>query len=144
VDLHIERDLDVSPAELWDFVSTTAGLLSWWAPEGMTVPDYEMDFTITGAWHSVMIGSEGRRHKVSGQVTSVKPPNSVGFTWAWHDETDTRGHESHVTFTVTPLPGGRARLTLDHRNLPDDERGRMHEEGWTSSLRKLERKFATA
>jgi uncharacterized protein YndB with AHSA1/START domain len=84
-----------------------------------------------------MENDEGQRYKVSGQVTHVDPPNSVGFTWAWHDNQDQRGAESHVTFSVAVTESG-SRLVLDHRELADADIAGNHEQGWTSSLRKLE------
>jgi uncharacterized protein YndB with AHSA1/START domain len=135
-DLRLERDFTVSPERLFTAVSSQSDLLQWWGPEGMHVPQGDLDFTRTGPWFSVMHNGEGRQFKVSGQVTHVKPPNSVGFTWAWHDEQDRRGAESHVTFTVMATDNG-SRLTLDHRDLDDSEQSARHEDGWQSSLRKL-------
>lgn len=137
-DLRLERDFPVSPETLFGFVSTTDGLLQWWGPEGLTVPEHDLDFTRVGPWFSVMVNPEGKRFKVSGHVTHVDPPTSVGFTWAWHDENDRRGAESHVTLKVTATDRG-AHLVIDHRGLPDSEAAQNHTEGWTSSLRKLER-----
>ncbi len=143
-DLVLERLLPLPPERLFELVSTEAGLLQWWGPEGFTVPDRNLDFTRTGPWHSVMHSPEGTRHEVSGQVTHVDPPQSLGFTWAWHDaETGDRGAESHVTFTVTQAPGG-AKLVLAHRDLPSQEAAESHESGWSSALRKLEQTAAEA
>ena len=97
------------------------------------MPEEDMDFTKTGPWFSVMRNSEGQRYKVSGHVTHVSPPKSVGFTWAWHDDSDQRGAESHVTFTIEETETG-ARLVIDHRDLGDDEISANHEKGWSSSL----------
>lgn len=142
-DLHLERDFDVTPAELWALVTTPAGLLQWWGPEGTTVPEHALDFTKTGPWHSVMLGGEGQRYKVSGQVTKITPMEAVSFTWAWHDDADQRGHESHVTLQLQPLGATRARLILSHVDLVDDESLQNHQMGWTSSLRKLTRQYAS-
>ena len=135
-DVTLERDFAVSPERLFAVVSTPAGLISWWGPESVTLDDHDLDFTRTRPWRSTMISPEGHRYKVTGQVTHVDPPKSVGLTWAWHDEDDARGPESHVTFTVEPSATG-ARLIVDHRGLADDEQAGRHTEGWTSSLRKI-------
>ena len=84
-----------------------------------------------------MENSDGQQFKVSGHVTHVDPPNSVGFTWGWHDDQDQRGPESHVTFSIVATETG-ARLVIDHRELADAEVAENHNTGWTSSLRKLE------
>lgn len=137
-DVRLEREFAVSQQILFDFVSRPEGLLKWWGPEGMTVPEHDLNFTRKGPWFSVMLNPDGRRFKVSGHVTHFDPPKSVGFTWAWHDDADKRGFESHVTMIVTATDRG-AHLVIDHRGLPDAEAAQNHTEGWTSSLRKLER-----
>lgn len=138
-DLKLERDFPVSPEDLFAWISDGSRLLQWWGPEGMHVPEHNLDFSRTGPWYSVMENSEGQQYKVSGHVTHVDPPSSVGFTWGWHDDQDQRGAESHVTFTVTATGTG-SRLVLDHRELADAEAAANHNQGWTSSLRKLEAK----
>lgn len=135
-DLRIERDFDVPPETLFEWITDGARLLQWWGPEGMTIPEHELDFSRTGPWYSVMRNVEGQDYKVSGQVTHVNPPHSVGFTWGWHDEDDQRGAESHVTFTVHATGTG-SKLVLDHRDLESPEQCENHKKGWTSSLRKL-------
>lgn len=105
----------------------------------MFVPEHDLAFDRKGPWMSIMQNDEGKRFKVSGHVTHVDPPNSVGFTWAWHDENDQRGVESHVTIKLVPEQSGGTAFTLSHVDLPDDDVAANHEQGWTSSLRKLER-----
>ncbi|WP_170328039.1 SRPBCC family protein [Ruegeria arenilitoris] len=139
-DLKLEREFPTSPDNLFAWISDGAKLLQWWGPEGMHVPEHDLDFSRLGPWYSVMQNAEGQQYKVSGQVTHVDPPNSVGFTWGWHDDQDQRGAESHVTLTVEAAGEG-ARLILNHRDLGDDEIAANHNQGWTSSLRKLEAQF---
>ncbi len=137
--LTIERHFDAPPERVFDYISKAEHLLKWWGPEGMDLPEYALNFQTKGPWFSVMRNKDGQRYKVSGHVTHVDPPNSVGFTWAWHDENDVRGVESHVTIKVVPAQGGGTTFTLSHVDLPDDETAQNHEMGWTSSLKKLER-----
>lgn len=139
-DLHLERDFPTTPERLFAALTSQAQLLQWWGPEGMYVPEHDLDLSRLGPWFSVMVNDTGQRFKVSGHVTSYDPPQSVGFTWAWHDPEDRRGAESHVTFTVVESSAG-ARLLLDHRDLGDDEISANHELGWSSSLRKLGQYF---
>ena len=140
-DLKLVREFPVSVETLFAWISDGTRLLQWWGPEGVRVPEHDLDFSRLGPWYSVMVNGDGQRFKVSGHVTHVDPPNSVGFTWGWHDDQDQRGAESHVTLAVEPTDTG-ARLTLDHRDLSDDDVSANHESGWTSSLRKLEARLA--
>jgi len=142
-ELTLTRQFDAAPERVFAFVSQTEHLLKWWGPEGMTVPVHELDLSRPGPWFSEMHAPDGKVYKVSGQVTEVDPPNSLSFTWAWHDENDEPGHESHVRFELTPKDGG-TQFTLVHANLADEQSRASHEDGWTSTLRRLERLCADA
>lgn len=135
-DLRLEREFKTSAARLFAAISTQADLLQWWGLEGTRLTAHKLDLSRTGPWFSVMQNAEGQELKVSGQVTHVDPPHSLGFTWGWHDDQDQRGTESHVTFTVLATQSG-ARLIVDHRDLDDSDQSAQHEAGWTSTLRKL-------
>ena len=135
-DLRLEREFPVSPEKLFAWVSAPDKLLKWWGPEGMHLPEHNLDLSRTGPWYSILQNDEGQTFKMSGHVTHVDPPKSVGFTWGWHDPDDMRGVESHVTFTVLATSTG-SRLLIDHRDLGDDEVSTSHESGWASALRKL-------
>lgn len=139
-DLEMKRHFKADIARVWAFVTEPQNLQQWWGPEGMTVPVHNLDFTRTGPWFSEMHSPDGQVFKVSGQVTSINPPHSLGFTWGWHDETDQRGPESHVMFILRATDTG-TEFTLNHREL-DAEAAQSHEEGWTSTLVKLERMLA--
>jgi uncharacterized protein YndB with AHSA1/START domain len=139
--LVIERVLPAPIEKVFGFMTKEKNLLVWWGPEGMTVPEGNLDFTKPGPWYSVMQNGDGKRFKVSGQVTTVIPFERVAFTWAWHDEKDIRGHESQVIIDLVGLDTGQTKMTLSHHDLADDESSKNHEMGWTSSLRKLDRLF---
>lgn len=141
-ELKLERTFTADPETVFAFVTRAEHLAKWWGPEGMTLPERQLDFTAAGAWSSVMMNAEGSRFKVTGEVVSVDPPNSVEITWAWHDENDNRGPESTVRFEVEPDGEGGTRFTLIHSGLADEEAAKNHEMGWTSSLKKLERMAA--
>ncbi|CAD0186209.1 hypothetical protein RUESEDTHA_03114 [Ruegeria sp. THAF57] len=135
-DLKLEREFPIDPKDLFAWISNAEKLLQWWGPEGVHIPEHNLDFSRLGPWYSVMQNAEGQRFKVSGQVTHVDPPKSVGFTFGWHDDQDRRGVESHVTLFVEAAGQG-ARLIIDHRDLGDDDIAANHEKGWTSTLNKL-------
>lgn len=146
-DLEFTRDYPVDVARLWAAVTRPEELVQWFGPEGVRLESCDMDFTRAGPWACVMVGKDsGDRFKVTGHVTHVSPPDvggagSVGFTWAWHDDSDRRGSESHVTFTVAPTDTG-ARFTLAHRQLDTADSAQSHSRGWLSTLSKLDRHLA--
>ncbi len=142
-DLEFVRDYKVSVARLWRAVTDPAEVVQWFGPEGVDIAECAMDLTKRGPWNCTMVGREsGDRFKVTGVVTHVRPPEdaegSVGFTWAWHDDANRRGAESHVIFEVSATDGG-ARFRLIHRELPDLDTAQKHTQGWLSTLRKLDK-----
>ena len=141
-DIRLVREYRVTPARLFEAVTQNAELLQWWGHDNCELPEHQLDFTREGPWFAVMRFGDGSRMKMSGQVTRVDPPRSVGFTWAWHGEDGARGAESHVTFTVEAAGAG-ARFTVDHRQLQDAEIAARHEGGWNATLSRLDRLMNT-
>ena len=139
-DVVIERHFPVDPARVFEIVTQPEHLADWWGPEGLSLIDTMLDLSRAGPWQSTMVNADGARYKVSGRVVTVDPPRHVEFTWGWHDAHDTRGHESRVRFDVRGDGNGGTIFRLIHTALPDAESVANHTDGWTSSLRKLERK----
>jgi len=139
-DVVLERQFAAPIEKVFDYISSPEKVLVWWGPESVTVRNADLNFGQVGPWTSEMHAKDGTIFKVSGEVTEVDPPHSVIFTWAWHDDTDVRGHESQVQI-VLAKQGGGTNFTLIHRNLASDESAQSHTAGWTSSIGRLEAEF---
>jgi uncharacterized protein YndB with AHSA1/START domain len=63
------------------------------------------------------------------------------FTWGWDDDNGVRGHETEVTVTLEPTPGG-TRLKLVQQVFQTSEMRALHGAGWTGSFNKLQRVVA--
>ncbi len=137
-ELTIERVFNHPVEKVFAFVTKSEFLAQWWGPESMTVPVHQLNFETTGPWHSTMENADGEQFTVSGQVTHVNPPHSVGFTWAWHDDDNKRGADTHVQFTLI-AQGDATKFTLHHTELANQDTADRHNAGWNSSLNKLER-----
>ncbi len=135
-DVRLEREFKVSPERLFTFVTKRTHVLQWFGYENMSFVNEDIDLSRLGPWHCHMLSDEGNNFKISGHVTHVDAPKSVGFTWGWHDPEDMRGPESHVTFTIVETAAG-ARLIIDHRELHDADIANRHEMGWTNALRRI-------
>jgi len=144
-DLTIQKPLRLAPARAFELLTRPEYLPSWWGPRGITLGEHNLDFTRKGPWSSVMIEAEAGWHRVSGEVLAVSEGEAVQISWAWHDrESGVRGHESHVRLSVLDDGAGCSIVTMHQTGLADAESARLHREGWTSSLDRLDDLIAPA
>jgi uncharacterized protein YndB with AHSA1/START domain len=80
---------------------------------------------------------EGRSWPHYGRFIRLDRGRAIEHTWV---SEATRGLESVVTITFASREGG-TEITLNHANVPDDDLGRQHEEGWTWYLNTLAERF---
>ena len=74
-----------------------------------------------------------------GRFIAVERNKRVQYAWV---SPFTNGLESVVTVTFEKK-GDDTLVTLNHANLPDDERGRVHEPGWNLCLGQFSEQFPT-
>ena len=86
-------------------------------------------------YHAVHL--EGHDWAHYGRFITLDRPRQIQHTWV---SEATRGLESIVTLTLA-AQGDTTSVTLHHTNLPDDEMGRRHEEGWGFVLGALAEAF---
>jgi uncharacterized protein YndB with AHSA1/START domain len=65
-----------------------------------------------------------------GRFLTLDRGKKIEHTWM---SEATKGIDSVVTLTMTPKDGG-TEVRLTHTNIPDDEIGRGHKDGWTAML----------
>ncbi len=136
--LHIERVIAAPPERLFALWTEPEELAKWWGPESFTTPKYAMDVRAGGRWRTTMRRPDGTENTVSGIYRTIDPPRRVVFTWGWDDDAGLRGHETEVTVTLEPVPGG-TRMVLTQQAFVDRHSRDRHAQGWTSSLMCLER-----
>lgn len=79
-------------------------------------------------YHAVQF--EGHDWAHYGRFVALERARSIEHTWV---SEATKGLESVLTLTFEPQ-GGDTLVTLHHRNIPDDEMGRRHKDGWNFCL----------
>ena len=72
-----------------------------------------------------------------GRFVAIDRPRAVEHTWM---SEFTHGIETTVSLAFEQRKGG-TQMTLLHRGVPDDEKGRRHELGWTFLLSRIENEF---
>jgi uncharacterized protein YndB with AHSA1/START domain len=131
--LRMERVIAATPERLFELWTDPEELAKWWGPEGFTTPTYSMDVRPGGRWHTTMRRPDGTEHVVSGIYRAIEPPKRLVFTWGWDDDAGMRGHETEVTVTFEPAPGGTRMMLVQQTFVDADSRNR-HEHGWGSSF----------
>jgi uncharacterized protein YndB with AHSA1/START domain len=139
--LRLERLIAAPPERLFELWTEPEQLVKWWGPDGYEVPAHALDVRPGGHWRTTVRSSDGAIKTVSGVYRVVDAPRRIVFTWAWHQEDGSRGHETEITVTFEPAPGG-TRLKLVQRAFESKEVRDNHGRGWSSSLDRLARAAA--
>lgn len=120
-ELVLERRIAASPETLFSFFTDPEKVTRWLAVEATVDP------RPGGVYHQVHLDDEGTRHEMPCEFVEVSPPSRLVFTWPKGPST--------VEVTFEP-DGDGTRLTLTHRDLPEQSRG-AHQQGWLRLLETL-------
>jgi uncharacterized protein YndB with AHSA1/START domain len=133
MELTVSRNVRATPGEVFEV---------WLDPKSPGGPWFGCQRVILNAavdglfFHSVQ--HEGRTWAHYGRFVRLDKPRMIEHTWM---SEATRGIETTVTVTLEPNDGGTL-VTLRHADVPDDEMGRQHEEGWNFILGAIADRFA--
>ena len=136
--LEMERLIPAPPERVFEYWTEPELVAKWFGPGDFDVPSSDLDLRPGGKWRTTIRSPEGKLRTVSGVYNTIEPPRRLVFTWAWDDDDGVRGHETQVTVTLEPTPGG-TRLRLVQEDFQNREVRDRHNGGWTSSLSKLQR-----
>jgi len=136
--LEMERLIPAPPERVFEYWTEPELVAKWFGPGDFDVPSSDLDLRPGGKWRTTIRSPEGTLRTVSGVYSTIEPPRRLVFTWAWDDDNGVRGHETQVTVTLEPTPGG-TRLRLVQEDFQNREVRDRHNGGWASSLSKLQR-----
>lgn len=135
--LEMERLIPAPPERVFEYWTEPELVAKWFGPGDFDVPSSQLDLRPGGKWRTTIRSPEGKLRTVSGVYNTIDPPRRLVFTWAWDDDDGVRGHETQVTVTLEPTPGG-TRLRLVQEDFQNREIRDRHNGGWASSLSKLQ------
>ena len=132
IDLTVSRTIPGPPEEVYDvWLDTTKPGGIWYGVERAII-----NLAVDGLfYHSVK--HENRSWAHYGRFLRMERGRAIEHTWM---SEATRGLESVVSITLERRDGG-TEVTLRHSNLPDDEMGRQHKDGWSWYLDLLVQRF---
>ena len=131
--LRLERLIAAPPERVFELWTEPELIAQWFGPDGYEIPSYALDVRPGGKWRTTMRSPEGKLHTVSGVYRVIEKPRRLVFTWAWDQDDGSRGHETEVTVTFEPTPGG-TRLKLSQQTFQSREVRDNHGKGWSSSF----------
>jgi uncharacterized protein YndB with AHSA1/START domain len=135
IEVCVSRTIAASPGEVFDvWLDPKSPGSPWFGPERVII-----NATVDGLFYHC-VRHEGRLWAHYGRFVRLDRPRVIEHTWV---SEATRGIESTVTVTLEAIEGSTL-LTLRHRDLPADDMGRRHEEGWTFVVQAIGQRFASS
>jgi uncharacterized protein YndB with AHSA1/START domain len=133
--LTLKRRLKAPPAKVFAAWTDPEKMKRWMGPGEITAMRAESDTRVGGRYRIVMQAPNGEEYDVGGVYREVVAGEKLVFTWAWKSAPE---RESLVTLMLKP-DGDGTLLTLTHEQFSDEDTRNGHEQGWNSSLDKLEK-----
>jgi len=125
-ELVCEIVVDASPSTIFPFLTDPTEHVRWMGTDAV------LDPRVGGEYRVLVQG----RHPGVGEFLEVVPDEKVVFTFGW-DEPDHPIPARSTEVEITLIPdGGKTRVRLVHRGLPDDAVG-DHTDGWNHYLERL-------
>ena len=133
--LTLKRRLKAPPAKVFAAWTDPEKMKRWMGPGEVKTMRAEADTRVGGRYRIVMQAPNGEEYDVGGVYREVVADEKLVFTWAWKSAPE---RESLVTLLLKP-DGDGTLLTLTHEQFADEDSRNGHEQGWNSSLDKLEK-----
>lgn len=135
--LRLERTIRAPRERVWDAWTQPEQLQRWSAPEGLEIPEGDMDLRVGGRWRVVMQDPEsGKRFIAVGTYREVTRPERLVYTHSW----TTDEHPVDTLLTVEFHDEGEStRVVLTQEGFATVGSRDGHEQGWASTLDRLVR-----
>jgi len=152
LDLILEREVDVSPEEIWQAWTTPEHLKQWFCPLPWKTVDCEIDLKPGGLFRTVMQSPEGQQFPNSGCYLEVLPNKRLTWTNAMEPgfrpakiPEQSPGHECAefmmtASIVLEAIPNGtRYTAYVLHNDAASKQRHEAmgFQEGWSAVLDQL-------
>lgn len=134
----VRRHLKVSREKVFAAFSEADALLQWYSPSpDISVEILEFEFSVGGRYRFRYAMLDGSHPVLGGVYIAIKPSEDLIFTWMW-EPPDTHADiltQVHIEFLDRE---GGTELVLTHKQLPSEEVGVRHAEGWERTFDRFE------
>lgn len=115
-------------------------LAHWWGPVGFTVPSVTLEARVGAPYRIQMQPPEGDAFHLTGEFREVDPPARLAYTFMW-EPPDPDDVETLVELSFGDL-GEATEVLFTQGNFATEPRRQLHEDGWTDTFDRLERKLS--
>lgn len=148
----IERTYRAKIEDVWDLWTTKQGFESWWGPEGFRAEVHQIDARVGGALQYDMIAHTpemvaamkemGRpaSHGTHSRFTELVPRSRLVLTNVIDFIPGVAAYESQIAVDLSKQ-GDSVRMVVTLDAMHSDEFTKMQEQGFTSQLTKLDKRF---
>jgi uncharacterized protein YndB with AHSA1/START domain len=151
----VERTFRASVDDVWELWTTKQGFESWWGPEGFRadvrtleareggVLEYDMVADTPEMVAAMKAAGRPASHPTHSRFSVVKPREHLVITNSMDFLPGVTPYEAKITVDFF-VSGANVRMVVTLDPLHSEDFSRMQHEGFTSQLRKLERRFAAS
>ena len=129
----IKKRFSQDPKTIYNLMTKQEHVAHWWGPENVTLGDHSLNLGRIGPWSSHMVDDDGKTHRAYGEVLQVKLMQSSKMSFKWQDDEI----ETFLTLEIVPRDDGETELLLTHEGFKTEESEQIHQDGWSSAMRKL-------
>ena len=150
----IERTYKAEPMELWALWTTKEGLESWWGPEGFRAEVHRIEGHLGGPLHYDMVAAtpemtaamenmgQPASTECKGCFSEFRPYERLFLTQVIDFLPGVRPYDSRMEVDFIPAEEGHVRMIVTLSQMHDEQTTKMQQQGFTSQLSKLDRRFA--
>lgn len=131
--LKINRHIKAPIHQVYEAWTTPEIMCKWMGPGNVVCEKIIMDVNIGGRYELHMKTDDGMKIAI-GEYRVIEENKCLEFTWEW-DDSDFKDSIVKISFEDK---NGETLLTLNHDHLPSAESASHHNQGWSSSIDKLE------
>ncbi len=130
--LEMTELFDATPDRVFKAWTNKKALMSWYGPEGFTVPFCEMDVRVGGAWRACIKSPQGDEYWMQGKYMEIISPSRLVFTY---EDGSGKGllWETIVTITFNKI-GNKTQMVFRQTNFPTMVSRDSHHGGWSSAF----------
>jgi uncharacterized protein YndB with AHSA1/START domain len=115
-----ERILDASREAVWKAWTDPKLVASWWGPNGVTIPECEIEPRVGGKIYIVMLAGEamgpykGTRWPMKGVFTAVQPLSRLTYkAQAWTEGQEANSQIDQITDITFEDQQGKTKVTIN-------------------------------